>query len=118
MTLEEVEAVARGRVWTGTRAQDIGLVDELGGLTTAIALAKQEAGLAEDEPIELRSFPASKGLLARMLSDAPDNSDRVAARARVDAGLERWREVAASLRAVGQASGEAGVLMTTPLRIE
>ncbi len=118
MTLEEVEAVARGRVWTGTRAQDIGLVDELGGLTTAIALAKQEAGLAEDEPIELRSFPMSEGLLARMLSDAPDNSDRVAARARVDAGLERWREIAASLRAVGQASGEAGVLMTTPLRIE
>ena len=36
MTVEAVDAVARGRVWTGADALDRGLVDELGGLRTAI----------------------------------------------------------------------------------
>ena len=42
MTEEEVEEVARGRVWSGTRALEVGLVDELGGLEEA--LAAEEAG--------------------------------------------------------------------------
>lgn len=118
LSAQEVERVARGRVWTGTRAQQEGLVDVLGGLPTAIALAKQEAGIDEDADIELRTFPPSKGMLAQLLSGGPDNSDRVAARARVDAGLERWREVAGTLREVVQASGEAGALMMEPVKVE
>ncbi len=47
MTEEEVEEVARGRVWTGEQACEIGLVDELGDFKTALAAAKE---LAELEP--------------------------------------------------------------------
>jgi protease-4 len=45
MTEEEVERIARGRVWTGERAQEIGLVDELGDFQTALTVAKELADL-------------------------------------------------------------------------
>ncbi|QBY06046.1 signal peptide peptidase SppA [Thalassotalea sp. HSM 43] len=45
MTLEQVDAVAQGRVWTGAKAQELGLVDKLGGLDDAIAAAADRAGL-------------------------------------------------------------------------
>lgn len=43
-----VDGIARGRVWTGADAKEIGLVDELGGLDKAIELAKAKAGLTGD----------------------------------------------------------------------
>lgn len=45
LSQERVEEVARGRVWTGAQAREIGLVDELGDFETALALAKELAGL-------------------------------------------------------------------------
>jgi len=45
MDLDQVEAVARGRVWTGAQAQDIGLVDELGDMETALQVARSLAHL-------------------------------------------------------------------------
>ena len=47
MRTEEVAIVAKGRMWTGRDAYQLGLVDELGGLTKAIALAKQMAKLPQ-----------------------------------------------------------------------
>jgi protease-4 len=49
MTEEQVEEVARGRVWTGAQAHEIGLVDELGDLRTAMAIAKGLAGLDPEQ---------------------------------------------------------------------
>ncbi|MFT5778022.1 MAG: protease-4 [Crocinitomicaceae bacterium] len=43
MTLDQVQQIARGRVWTGRDAKEIGLVDEIGGLTEAIAYAAKKA---------------------------------------------------------------------------
>lgn len=45
MTESRVEEVARGRVWTGAQAREVGLVDELGDFETALAMAKELAGL-------------------------------------------------------------------------
>ena len=47
MKLEKVNQIARGRVWTGKDAKEIGLVDELGGLKNAIAYAAKQAGIKE-----------------------------------------------------------------------
>lgn len=47
MTVEQVNNIARGRVWTGTDAVKIGLVDELGGLKDAIAYAAKTAGVKD-----------------------------------------------------------------------
>jgi protease-4 len=52
-TPDRINAVARGRVWTGSQAREHGLVDELGGLVTAIDVAKQRAKIDSDEDVEL-----------------------------------------------------------------
>jgi len=49
MTEEEVEEVARGRVWTGEQAHEVGLVDELGDFETALVAAKELAELAPEK---------------------------------------------------------------------
>src|SRR6478609_2045228 len=59
MTVEAVDAIARGRVWTGADALERGLVDELGGLRTAITRAKVLAGLEPDADVRLVSYPGS-----------------------------------------------------------
>ena len=54
---EAVDAVARGRVWTGADAAERGLVDVLGGFTTALAEAKKLAGLEPDDQVAVATFP-------------------------------------------------------------
>lgn len=54
---EEIDKVAQGRVWTGLRAKDLGLVDELGGMEKAIEVARQLAGLGTDTQIHLEEYP-------------------------------------------------------------
>ena len=53
MTPEQVHEVARGRVWTGADALARGLVDELGGVETATAIARRRAGLPETAPVRV-----------------------------------------------------------------
>ena len=48
MTRDEVDEIAQGRIWSGIDAQEIGLVDVLGGLDRAIDIARVKAGLKED----------------------------------------------------------------------
>ncbi len=59
LSVDAVEAVARGRVWTGADALDRGLVDELGGLHTAIRRAKVLAGIDPDAEVRMFSYPGS-----------------------------------------------------------
>ena len=59
MTVEAVDAVARGRVWTGADAHERGLVDELGGLRCAVRRAKVLAGLDADDEVRLVGYPGS-----------------------------------------------------------
>jgi len=54
-----VDEIARGRVWTGAQALERGLVDRLGGLDDAIALAKEKAGLDEDARVRRSAPPAA-----------------------------------------------------------
>jgi protease-4 len=56
-TVEQVDAVAQGRVWAGAEAQDLGLVDELGGYQRAIEIAAELAGLGEDYDVD---FPEAR----------------------------------------------------------
>ncbi|OBK70511.1 signal peptide peptidase SppA [Mycobacterium sp. 1274761.0] len=62
LTVEAVDAVARGRVWTGADALERGLVDELGGLRTAINRAKVLAGHGEDADVRIVNYPGSSFL--------------------------------------------------------
>jgi protease-4 len=61
-TPERIDTVAQGRVWTGRQAKQIGLVDELGGLQRALAIAKQRAKLSPDSEVELIVYPPRKSI--------------------------------------------------------
>ena len=62
MTPEAVDAIAQGRVWTGRQAKDLGLVDVLGGLDRAVALAKERAKIPAGEQVELVVYPPKRSL--------------------------------------------------------
>jgi protease-4 len=58
-TPEKIDAIAQGRVWTGRQAKQNGLVDELGGLDRAVAIAKQRAKISDND-VELIVYPPRK----------------------------------------------------------
>lgn len=74
---EAVARLAKGRVWTGEQALALGLVDELGGLETALALAKKEAGLPMEEGAVLvkRLYPERRSPLATALKALSGDGD-------------------------------------------
>jgi len=76
MTVEAVDAVARGRVWTGADALEHGLVDELGGFRTALNRAKALAGLDPDDDVRLVNYPGSS--LMDMLRPKPSSQPAAA----------------------------------------
>ncbi|WP_396624206.1 signal peptide peptidase SppA [Luteitalea sp.] len=67
-TPEKIDAVAQGRVWTGRQAREKGLVDELGGLPRAIAIAQQRAGIAKDTTVQLVTYPPRPSVLEALSS--------------------------------------------------
>lgn len=60
---EEMDKVAQGRVWTGEQAQQHGLVDELGGIDTAINLVKNITRIAPQEEIQIVVYPKPPGII-------------------------------------------------------
>lgn len=64
--VEQVDAIGQGRVWSGVNAKDIKLVDEFGGLTDAIKLAAEKAGLENYRLVEL---PKQKKLFEQLMED-------------------------------------------------
>ncbi len=63
----DVEKVAKGLIWTGRQARDNGLVDELGGLSTALSIAQASAGL-ENKQVEIVRLPRQT-LATQLLGD-------------------------------------------------
>jgi len=68
LTRDEVDAVGKGRIWTGRQAKDRKLVDELGGLTMALGLAKKEAGIDADEEVRLDVWPKKRSFWQAVFS--------------------------------------------------
>lgn len=76
MSVEQVDSIARGRVWTGVQASKNGLVDALGGLDTAVAWAKRAVKASDDDTVALVAFPPAKSLpqiVREMLSEGTGN---------------------------------------------
>jgi protease-4 len=57
MDADDVREIAQGRVWSGSAGLENGLVDVLGGMETAIMIAKAKAGLAPDEEVDIVELP-------------------------------------------------------------
>ncbi|HID24810.1 MAG TPA: signal peptide peptidase SppA [Planctomycetaceae bacterium] len=62
MPVKKVKEIAQGHFYSGTRGKQIGLVDKIGGLTTALSIARQKAGIRPDQHIQVIEIPKSKGL--------------------------------------------------------
>ena len=89
-TPQKIDAIAQGRVWTGWQAKQNGLVDALGGLDRAVALAKQRSKIPADREVELLVYPPRKSLyeiVADQLSGA--SGDQVGASAWLSANLTK-----------------------------
>ncbi len=63
MTREQIDNMARGRVWTGEQALEHGLIDDLGSFYDAVSLLKEKAGIPADEEVEFVRFPKKKSPL-------------------------------------------------------
>ncbi|MEV5559222.1 signal peptide peptidase SppA [Nonomuraea wenchangensis] len=83
LSRERTHELARGRVWTGADARANGLVDELGGLEDALALARKRAGLGEDAPV--RTYPRLNPLERLRGPDSSEDKSAALARIRLDA---------------------------------
>ncbi len=102
LSLEEVARIAEGRIWTGVKARELGLVDVLGGLTDAVRIAAEMAGL-EEGAYRVREWPRPKTFLERLSAYgqvrarslyyrylASDAERRAARWAQYLAGLREW----------------------------
>jgi protease-4 len=88
-TPEKIDAVAQGRVWTGRQAKENGLVDVLGGLDAAVAIAKQRAKLAADSEVELVVYPPRKSFYEIFSDQFGGASDQIAVSAWLTANLSK-----------------------------
>ena len=64
MSVEDIDKIGQGRVWTGSKAKELGLVDEIGDLDKAIGIAAQRAGLGE---YVVKSYPEVTDFMTELL---------------------------------------------------
>lgn len=111
----QVDAIARGRVWTGIDAKRVGLVDELGGLTLAIGYAKAAAGIEPTTRVRLRILPRTEDPMERLFNRLTGESSSQAEALRPV--LAYAAKIAASLRTVGIGS-DRGALTMPPVKLD
>ena len=75
MAKDDVDRIGQGRVWTGSQAIKIGLVDELGGLNSAIAKAAELSGI---DNYKIKSLPYQKDPFQQIMEDMMGNSTSIA----------------------------------------
>ena len=86
-TPEKIDALAQGRVWTGRQAKQNRLVDELGGLDDAIAIAKQRAKIPAESEVELVVYPPRKSFYEIVSDELSGSRDSRAVAAWLTANL-------------------------------
>ena len=104
------EKAAQGRIFTGKRAQALGLVDSLGGFHHAVRVAKRKAGMPERRQVVLQPFPEREPALKRLIERALQGHLAAARAARL---AEATARLAPVMRALGMLDG-AGRLHAGP----
>jgi protease IV len=99
---EKVLEIAKGRIWSGQDAKNLGLVDELGGYETALKLAKKAAGIPEPDDVRIVVYPAPKSWLEALLERrSADNSDKEGENQTLVRILQDVQPIARELHGVG-----------------
>ncbi|MEL6560315.1 MAG: signal peptide peptidase SppA [Bacteroidota bacterium] len=110
VTVEAIEELASGRVWTGSQALENGLIDEFGGLDEAIALAADKAGLLDDQ-YAVRYYPQQEMLLDKFLGNTKDN-------VREKIADEQYGELAPFIKKLKNLQNYQGIQARLPYEIE
>jgi protease-4 len=93
-----LDRAARGRVFTGAQAKAAGLIDEIGGLHEAIALARTRAGIDARQQVQVRRYPAEKSPAEKLFELAFGGGDKSA---RVMAATDAGAATQAVMRRLG-----------------
>lgn len=121
MTMEAVEEVAQGRVWLGTKAKELGLVDELGGLAEALTYAAETANLEADD-YRVVSYPKVRSFEERLMAAfgaGADEKDKVKVlealkRSMAPAELQEYLDM---MRTIKELKASQGVQMRMPYQV-
>jgi protease-4 len=109
-----VDAVAQGRIWSGKRALELKLVDELGGLDAAVEGIAQKAGLGDDYAVV--EFPKAKSAIDKLLSMGEEEKDEAKAQLQWFAQLDpRFKEV---VRVARMLQEKPGVFVRLPVDLD
>ncbi len=104
---DKVLQIAKGRIWSGSDARNLGLVDDLGGFDEAISLVKKAIGVAPAEDVKIEVFPRKKSLLQSLLAGSPNNSEQEGAAAQTRVGiLDAVQPFLKQLQAMGVGENE------------
>ncbi len=120
-SVEDVNSIGQGHVWTGTQAKANGLIDEFGGLEKAISVAKELAGLRADQDVHRVIFPAPRPYFEELFGSEEDSQVKTDERAQaaileaLPADVRRAFRYSALLDRMQR--GEAMLLMPFELRI-
>ena len=99
---EKVLEIAKGRIWSGQDAKNLGLIDELGGYDTALLLAKKAANIPDSNEVKIVVYPRPKTFLESLLQRrGADNSDKEAVGQTLVRILQDVQPVARELKEVG-----------------
>jgi protease-4 len=103
----QIRENAEGRIWSGVQGQERGLVDELGGLATAIAAARKLTGLAADAPVTIEG--PRDGILEMLFSS--DDASASASEGELKAAVARFEREHALLEALPPALRMSGAAL-------
>jgi protease-4 len=109
MTFAQVDSIAQGRVWAGSEAIKIGLVDKIGGLTDAI---QEAAALAKIDNYKTQNYPEYKKDLNDILADLPFTQSK-AAFIKEEIGEENYK----ILQEIKRIKSQKGVQMAMPFEL-
>lgn len=111
LSLTYVDSIGQGRVWTGKRAIDLKLADEIGGLNDAIAEAVKMTGIKE---YRVRAYPEPKSFFEYIINVYPDELSR--ASIKKELGAEEY-EIFLRMKALKNEKGEVKARMPFELSI-
>lgn len=112
MTKTQVNKIARGRVWTGSDAKKIGLVDEIGGLNEAIIFAKKEAKISEAKIIYYPKFKENPFDQLLEIIESQENEEQIFVKSKLPQTLLKYYEVFERLEKIN------GIQMRLPFAYE
>jgi protease IV len=112
LTTNRVDEIAQGRVWSGTDAMGVGLVDEIGGIDAAIASAAEKAKLPADCAVV--EYPAERTWV-EMVSEALGEQHPLA---RADVSVQVGRKITRDLRVVSRFCDPRGIYLRLPFDLD